>query len=77
MATCLRVEEGGVFHATVFELFLPQVWKDRRVLKKELSTYFTLTASAEMHCFLVSACPGTCVIEDGVFNCAVLKECVG
>lgn len=30
MAALFRVEEGGVFHSTVFELFLPEVWREQR-----------------------------------------------
>lgn len=30
MAALLRVEEGGVLHSTVFELLVPEVWREQR-----------------------------------------------
>lgn len=30
MAALFRVEEGGVLHPTVFELLLPEVWREHR-----------------------------------------------
>lgn len=33
MAAFLWVEEGGVLHSTVFELFFPEVWKEQRDVK--------------------------------------------
>lgn len=69
------MEEGGVFHSTVFELFLPQVWTENtRRLTRDQKNNKSITLIKDN---ATSGCGSTCVVEDRVFDRAVLEECVG
>lgn len=81
MAAFLRVEEGGVLHPTVFELLLPEVCRGQRDVDRTVRLYIDhfyrcLDFEEPVKKFIrkILSFLVTCVVEDGVFDGAILKE---